>query len=138
MALVPINWSPDRKLLAEFSEVAMFFFGMVFAPLALWRGNVRGAVIFWVLAVVCRVVGLVRPTWLKPVFVGMTLASWPIGWVASHLAFALLYYGVITPVAFLFRLIGRDALRRRFDRNAPTYWEPYNPDQGPERYLRQF
>jgi hypothetical protein len=138
MALVPIKWKPDRKLLVEFSEVTMFFLGMVFAPLALWRGNTRGAVILWVLAVLARVIGLIRPTWLRPVFVGMTLASWPIGWVASHLAFAILYYGVVTPVALLFRLIGRDALRRRFDRAAASYWEPYNPDQGPERYLRQF
>src|SRR4051812_46883956 len=34
MSLVPINWRPDRKTLAEFSEFAMFFLGMVAAPLA--------------------------------------------------------------------------------------------------------
>ena len=75
---------------------------------------------------------------LKPAFVGLSLAAWPVGWVVSSLALGLLYYAVFTPVALVFRLIGRDALSRRFDRQAATYWEPYNPDLGTERYLRQF
>ena len=79
-----------------------------------------------------------RPIALKPVYLGLTLATWPIGWVVSHLALAVVYYGVITPIALVFRLIGRDAMNRRFDRDATTYWEPYDPDRGLDHYLRQF
>ena len=61
-----------------------------------------------------------------------------IGWAVSHLALGLIYYGIFTPVAWLFRAIGRDAMTRTFDRAAPTYWEAYNPNHGIERYLRQF
>ena len=138
MTLVPINWRPDRKTLAEFSEFGMFFLGMVAAPLAYFRGHPTLAAIFWVAGVAGRLIGLVRPEWLKPVFVGLTLATWPIGWVVSNLLMGLLYYGVITPIGLAIRLAGRDLLARKLDRAAETYWEPYNPDRGMDRYLRQF
>jgi hypothetical protein len=138
MSIVPINWQPDRKTLAEFSEFGMFFLGMVASPLAYFKGHSSLAAVFWLLAVTGRVLGLWRPALLKPVYIGLTLATWPIGWVVSHLTLALLYYGVMTPIGFLLRLSKRDPLGRGFDRNAPTYWEPYNPDRGMKRYLRQF
>ena len=50
----------------------------------------------------------------------------------------MLYFLVFTPIALAFRLIGRDALRRSADREAKTYWEPYRPDRGLDRYLRPF
>lgn len=138
MSLVSINWRPDRKTLVEFSEFGMFFLGMVAAPLTYFRGHATIAASLWGAAVLGRVIGVLRPSWLRPVFVGLTVATLPIGWVASHLALGLLYYGVFTPIALTFRLAGRDALTRRLDRAASTYWEPYDPDRGMDRYLRQF
>jgi len=136
--LAKIDWNPDRALLASFSQWGLFFLGMVACPLALYRGHVTAAIVFWVLAVALRGLAFVRPQWLKPVYVGLMLVSFPIGWVVSHVTLAVIYYLVFTPVALLFRLIGRDALERQFDRQATTYWEPYRPDQGLARYLRQF
>lgn len=138
MSTTPINWNPDRKTLSDFSEFWLFFVGMVASPLALLRGHPNWAATFWVLAVAVRGLGWWRPAWVKPVFLGLTLATWPIGWVVSHLVLAFVYYLVVTPVGLALRIAGKDPLRRAFDRRATTYWEPYNPDQGPDRYLRQF
>jgi hypothetical protein len=138
MSLVPINWNPDRKTLAEFSEFGLFFLGMVAAPLAYFRDRPALAAVLWVAAVVGRVLGLARPEWLQPVYVGLMAATGPIGWLVSHLTLALLFYGVITPIGLALRLAGRDPLNRKFDPAATTYWEPYNPDRGAARYLRQF
>jgi hypothetical protein len=136
--MIPINWRPDRKTLGEFAEAGMFALGMVAAPLAYMRGQPRVAVAFWTAGVLIRIVGLVRPERLKPVFLGLTLATWPIGWVVSRLAIGLLYFAVFTPIALVFRVVGRDALHRKIDPKAPTYWEPYRPNRGLERYLRPF
>jgi hypothetical protein len=138
MALVEINWNPDRKTLAEFSEFGMFFLGMVAAPMAYFKGQPAVAAAFWAAAVAGRLLGAMKPEWLKPVFVGLVVATWPVGWVVSHLALGLLFYGVITPIGLVMRLLGRDPMTRRFDRSAATYWEAYNPDRGMSRYLRQF
>ena len=136
--MIPINRNPDRKTLDEFAQAGMFALGMVAAPLAFFRGQPRFAATLWALAVAIRLVGLARPSWLKPIFVGLTLATWPIGWVVSNAALAVLYFAVFTPIALVFRLIGRDALHRPFDRKAGTYWEPYRPNRGLERYLRPY
>ena len=136
--MIPINWTPDRKALAEFSEAGMFALGMVAAPLAYFRGRPGLAVAFWCLAVLGRLVGLVRPDWLRPVFLGLTLATWPLGWVISRVALGMLYFLIFTPIALTFRLIGRDALRRKTDPSAKSYWEPYRPNRGLDRYLRPF
>ena len=58
--MLPIQWNPDRKTLADFSEAAMFALGMVAAPLAYYRGQPKVAVGFWVAAVVGRLIGLAR------------------------------------------------------------------------------
>jgi Saxitoxin biosynthesis operon protein SxtJ len=136
--MIPINWNPDRKTLGEFAEAGMFVLGMVAAPLAYFKGQPGFAAAFWVLAVILRIVGLARPLSLKPVFLGLTLATWPIGWVVSRVALGVLYFAVFTPIALIFRLMGRDVLKRSFDPKAKTYWEPYRPNRGVDRYLRPF
>ncbi len=145
MALVKIDWKPDRSTLREFSEWWLFFVGMVAAPMAYFRAEHSGhpawqttAYVLWCLAVGGRLVGALRPEWLRPLYVGMSLVAFPIGWVISHLAMAILYYGIFTPVGLFFRLIGRDPLQRRFDPQATSYWEPRKTDTRLERYFRQF
>lgn len=134
----PIPWNPDRARLVEFSEAALFFLGMVASPLAYFRGRPTLAAAFWVAAVLLRLVGLVSPQRLRPVFLALTLAAWPIGWVVSRLVLAIIYYAVVTPIALVLRLLGRDPLARRPDPSAVSYWERYDPDRGPGSYLKQF
>jgi Saxitoxin biosynthesis operon protein SxtJ len=136
--MIPINWTPDRKTLGEFAEAGMFALGMVAAPLAYFKGQPRVAAAFWIVAVIMRIIGLTRPAWLRPAFLALTLATWPIGWVVGRVALAVLYFAVFTPIALFFRLIGRDALQRSLDPKAKTYWEPYRPNRGLDRYLRPF
>jgi hypothetical protein len=133
-----IEWDPDKKTLAGFSEVAMFALGMVAGPLLYLRGHAELAIAFWLGAVAIRLVGLARPVWLRPIFVGLTLLTFPIGWVVSSLAVVLVYLLVFVPIACIFRLIGRDALKIRLEPKASTYWEAYHPNQGLGRYLRSY
>lgn len=138
MAMLEIQWRPDRKTLAEFSEVWLFAVGMVAAPLAWYRGHAVLGAACWTLAVAVRLAGWLRPAWVRPVYVGLMVAGWPIGWLASHLTLAAVYYLVLSPIGLLFRLLGRDPMHRAFEKSAKTYWEPHDPNRGLDRYLRQF
>ena len=132
-----IPFDPSRATLRQFAGLWLVFFG----GLALWQGLVRGqtglATLCAVLALTIGPLGLIRPGWIRPIYVGWMVLAFPIGWTVSQVMLALLFYGLFTPIALAFRLVGRDALSRRFDRAAPTYWEPYDPDRGLGRYLRQ-
>jgi hypothetical protein len=133
-----LNLNPSDKTLREFAEFGTFIMGLVAAPWMLYRGHTTAAIVLWAAAVILRVLAFVSPRWVKWPFIALSLVTWPIGFVVSHLALAIIYYLVFTPVALVFRLIGRDALGRKFDPQATSYWEAYNPDRGRERYLRQF
>lgn len=133
-----INYRPDQKTLREFAEFGTFLLGLVALPLSLYQGHQASAVVFWVLAVALRVTAFLKIEWIRWPYVALSLATWPIGFLISHLALAVIYYLVFTPVALVFRFRGRDALKRKFDSQADSYWEAYNPDRGPARYLRQF
>ena len=63
--------------------------------------------------------------------------TYPIGWVVSHVVLAVLFLGVFTPVAVLFRLIGRDALARRRPPDRATYWLPMPAPDDVRSYFRQ-
>lgn len=66
--------------------------------------------------------GLLVPRLLRPIFIGWMALAFLLGSIMSPLILAVFFFLVLTPVALLFKLIGRDALNRRFDKNAGTYW----------------
>ena len=48
----------------------------------------------------------------------------------------IVFFGVITPIGILFRIIGRDSLNRRFEPQTKSYWVPHAPPDKIERYFR--
>jgi hypothetical protein len=79
---------------------------------------------------------LARPRVIRPLYVGLSRATLPIGWVVSHVLLAVIYFGIITPVGLLVRAF-RDPLERALEPGARSYWVPREQAQ-PNRYFRQF
>jgi hypothetical protein len=48
------------------------------------------------------------------------------------------FFLVLTPLGLIFRLTGRDPLRRRFDAKASSYWISHKAAEKPARYFSQF
>ena len=87
--------------------------------------------------VAMAVVSIAAPRLLRPVFVGASLLAFPIGFVVGEVLLAAIYFLVFTPIAIMFRLIGRDALDRRIDRSAVSYWRPKTQPRDVASYFRQ-
>jgi len=64
-------------------------------------------------------------------------ATRPLGALISHLMLAVIFYLVITPLAVVLRLFGRDALALRSDAASPSYWSARARDDDLGRYFRQ-
>jgi len=132
MKLVEMNWNPTDRQLRQFGAVAWiaipvlgWFWGAGLATLLVLAGaGAAVALLAWVF-----------PAVLKPGFVGLSVAALPIGMAVSELALLCVYCLLFVPMGLCFRLIGRDALRLRFDRRAATYWEPKQQPSGPESYF---
>ncbi len=89
-------------------------------------------------ALVVGLLGLAKPSAVRWIFVSWMVAAFPIGWLLSSLMLLLMFYGIITPVAVLCRLLGRDLLRRRPDPHATTFWTPKQTPHDVRSYFRQY
>jgi hypothetical protein len=95
-------------------------------------------VVFAGLAAVMGVLALIKPSFIRPIYVGAMVITFPIGWTISRVLLGLIYYGLITPIALIFRLIGRDALYLKHHSDAKTYWLPKVISTDPKRYFRMY
>jgi hypothetical protein len=148
MAISAINWRPDRKRLRWFGVTAMVLLEAA-AVWALLRHSLAGvemtnetarlaAAALGGASALCGLLTLAAPAALKPLYLGLSVVGWPIGWLVSNLALALAYYAVLTPIGVVMRVWRPDPLRRRFDRDAKSYWIRRPKPDDPERYFRQF
>jgi uncharacterized membrane protein len=139
MAIVEVNWNPDRKQLRLFGVGALAILTIV-AILLHWLRDLPTpwAVALSAAGLVIFLVSLASPLLARVIYVSLTAATLPIGIVISFILMAAFYYLLLTPVGLVFRLIGRDPLRRRFDRNATTYWIARRPPETSDRYFHQF
>lgn len=135
MALFAIDHHPSKSQLRVFAATWLGFFlaaGILFAV----RGHLPIAWACWSLA---PLAALLLPTPLtRLLYLAMSYATYPVGVVISWLLFALVYYGVLTPIGGVLKLLGYDPLKRRFDATQTSYWEPHRPPTDPKRYFRQF
>lgn len=129
----PLPLPSDRS----FGFVFVVFFALLSA-VGWWRGWTWA---LWPAALsgLTLVVTLVRPSALRPLNrLWMRLAEL-LNRVVSPVVLGIIYFALFTPVALFMRVIGRDALHRRFDPIARSYWvhrEPPGPD--PKSLPNQF
>lgn len=111
-------------------------FGLVFAGffalLTLhnwWRGG-RAWPFELAISVLFLALALIRPALLHWPNRGWTKLGSLLGAIVTPIVMALLFFLVITPVALLMRLAGKDSLRLRGPRQGDSYWivrEPPGP-----------
>lgn len=124
------------RVLRQFAGLWLLFLGSVACYQQLVHERTNVALICAGLAVLGPL-GVIWPRIIRPVFVTLMAITYPIGWVVSHILLGLLFYGVFTPVALFFRLIGRDALGRQRSASQATYWTPKPMATDLRSYLRQ-
>jgi len=145
--LLEIDFRPDEDTLRKFGFIAVGGFGVLalaaytesFAfSIGLGTLRIPLASALAVLGVASGVLSLVHPAANRLTYVGLSVIAFPIGFVVSHVALGIVFFGMITPVALLFRALGRDELRLRSPDTSSSYWSEAGPRPDSERYFRQF
>ncbi len=145
--MVEINLKPDEKILRQFGFIALVGFGFL-AGIAHFEllifsfglGDAKEGVTFAFLGIAAAstLFSLVYPKANLPIYLGLTVISYPIGFVLSYVIMGTLFYLLITPVGLFFKLTGRDSMNRRWEPEAATYWADPRPRRENESYFRQF
>jgi hypothetical protein len=128
---------PTTRVLRQFAGAWLVFF-LVLSAMAFWkRHNVPQSCVFVAVALY-GIAGLVRPNAVRLLFIVASVAAYPIGWLVSQIVLAVMFYGVITPIGFFWKIRGRDTLQLRSEPKQPTFWIKRGPTPSPDRYLKPF
>jgi hypothetical protein len=136
MSLLRINRNPSLRQLAVFAVA--WFAACAIAGVGLWRrGHETPAIVAVALGVSVPLIGIAVPVTLRWLYVGLSYATYPIGFVVSHVVLAIVYFGVVTPIGLVMRICGYDPLERKFAPEKRSYWKVREARPTTESYFRQ-
>ncbi len=115
-----MNQSANAKELRSFGLLV----GGVFSVLGLWPMLLHGESIrMWAVGGggLLIALGAIFPQALSPVHKGWMWVGHILGWINTRILLGIVFYGLITPIGIVFRLMGKDAMRQAFSAHSPTY-----------------
>ena len=147
--MIKLNLSPERRVLRQFA-----WFGVIGLPFltaflvktatgaawsdqALW-GHLAVLIVLGVAVTAVVTFELGVDLLAHALFAGLSIVAIPIGFVLSHVLIAAIYYLVLTPIALVFRVTGRDVIGKQLDREAATYWRERSGDRRASSYFKLY
>lgn len=133
---LPAN--PTPRTLRQFAAAWLVFLSAMGANQYWHRGHHTAGWALGSAALAFGLLGLWRPAAVRWLFVGAMVLAFPIGWVVSQVMLAVMFYGILTPLALGFRLRGRDVLARKPVPGSTTLWTTKSTTSDVRRYFRQY
>ena len=132
-----VNWRPDARELRRFAIAMLIGFSLL-GLLAAWRagGVSTTAIVLWSLGVFLAGAAFV-PKLGRLAYLGVYLPTSIIGYFVSNVILTLMFFLVITPLGILLRLMGKDFLQQRRQKQK-TQWMPVKGVKSEDSYYRQF
>ena len=98
--------------------------GAIFIVIGLWPVVFRGESLrLWAVGLggVLAISGAVAPAILAPVHKGWMRVGYVLGWINTRILLGIVFYGLVTPIGVMFRLMGKDTMRQAFSESRATY-----------------
>ena len=100
-------------------------FSLIFIAVAVWLGvlaYIAASILFGILAIVVALITIIKPDNLAPLNRAWMAVAHILARFINPIIFSLIFFGMLSPIAFIARLMGRDMLR--INRNKVRKWEP--------------
>jgi len=122
---VDIRVPTDRSFGWTFAIVSGALSSWMFWKASPHAAPVLGLCALFVLATIAR------PTILRPLNIAWAYVGLALHKIVSPLALGAIFLVALVPAGLVFRLIGRDPLKRTFEPSQPSYWVDRTPP-GPD------
>lgn len=66
--------------------------------------------------------GMAAPVLLKPLYIVWMSFAMVMGFIMTRVILTILFFGLFTPFSLVAKLLGKDLLDERWDKNTTTYW----------------
>ena len=109
-----------RKELRQFGLLV----GTVFTVIGLWPLVFRGEPVrWWAIGIGGLLIafGGILPQLLAPIHTGWMWVGHVMGWINTRILLTIVFYGLVTPIGIVFRLMGKDTMRQTLDETGTTY-----------------
>ena len=106
-----------RNFALSTGAILAVLFGLIFP----WLFESRVPAWPWVVGGTLALWGVIAAPSLRPVYRGWMRFGLLLNRIMSPFILGVLFFAVLTPVALVFRIIGRDAMARKFDAGAISY-----------------
>ncbi len=114
----------DRKGLREFGLVTGAVVVVIFGLFFPWLLDLSWPAWPWVIAALIWVPALVQPTWLRPVYRAWMRFGLLASRVMTPLVLGIVFFVMISPMAMITRLLGKDPMRRTLEQKRKSYRVP--------------
>lgn len=111
----------DLKALRHFGLLMAAMLCALFGLLLPWLFGLRFPQWPWYAGAGFLSLALLWPRALAPVYRGWMRFGMIMNWINTRLLLGITFFAIITPMGLVARMMGRDALLRRFDAQASSY-----------------
>jgi hypothetical protein len=132
-----IKWRPDARELRRFAVAMLIGFSLL-GLFSVWRAGeiTTASIVLWGIGVFLAVAAFV-PRLGRLAYLGVYLPTSVIGYVVSQVILTLMFFLVITPLGIILRLMRKDVLQQRRQRQK-THWTLVKSSRTDDSYYRQF
>ena len=99
-------------------------FFMVFLIISLWPLTYEEPIRIWSVTVslVFLILGLIKPKLLAPLNKLWFKFGMILGAIVAPVVMGVVFFLVITPIGLFMKIIGKDLLKKKYDKKKATYW----------------
>ena len=127
----------DKIKISSNRSFGLLFF-VVFLIVSLWPLTHEGSIRIWsvIVSAVFLILGLINSRLLTPLNVLWFKLGMILGAIISPIVMGIVFFLVVTPTGLILRIMGKDLLNKKYDKEKETYWIKRNASIGTMK--RQF
>ena len=113
----------DKIKISSNRSFGLLFF-VVFLIVSLWPLTHEGSIRIWsvIISAVFLILGLINSKLLTPLNLLWFKFGMILGAIVSPIVMGIVFFLVVTPTGFILRIMGKDLLNKKYDKEKETYW----------------
>ena len=127
----------DKIKISSNRSFGLLFF-VIFLVISLWPLTSESSIRIWsvIISSVFLILGLLNSKLLTPFNQLWFKFGMILGAIVSPIVMGIVFFLVVTPTGFILRIMGKDLLNKKYDKEKETYWIKRNAPTGTMK--RQF
>ena len=115
-----------------------YLWSLIFIFLSIYNSSLVIRISFATLSVTIFVIALFKPIILQKLNLCWFRLGLILNRIISPIILGTIFFGLLTPLAFILRILGRDELRIHKQKNNSTFWIKRNTECNPTNFKQQF